>query len=619
MADAADLVIKATDRATAPARNVANAFRGVADAARAASAAGTRLNAAGRVIDNHTGRFVKLGGAVEGAAGSMGGLSSLIGGVALGGVAASALMGIANAAKSAAFAVLELGAAFAKGVIHAAAFGERAELAFKLLMHGGSDSKAQLQRVIGLAGDLGLPMEETIKTFQKLLAMQFKPAMAEQLIKMGADLQAIGASSEEVAGALTAISQIKAKGRVQAEELLQLAERGVSTELVITSLGKALGKTNDQVRKLMEAGKISADAGIAAIGEAIKIKTGEKQFGEAGAKFATSTLTGMVNVFKSKGAAMMLALGASIREPLTKTLNPIVKDLMAALDSPQGKEALASITKGFTSVLGAIQLAWPVVKEFVGGLLEGLAPLKEMGAGMMDALGPVLELLGVDAKEAASGARLLGQALALVIGAATLAGGVLAGIVAVFVAIPVAIFKAGAAVGAFVANAVAWLMTLPGRIAAVGAELWNSAVQLGSSIIDGLVNGIQTGVGKVTSAVKGVGSAALSAFGVSIDAHSPSKAFETRGLWGAEGAARGFERGSTMVESASSKMGAAALGASWGGLGGNTTNRNAVSLTIQVQAPPGGSSAEDFAAQLGPAIRREVIGIFEDLAVQVGA
>lgn len=621
MADATDIVIKATDRATGPVRNVANAFRGVEAAARAASAAGARFNSAGRAIDANTGRFVKLTGAAESAGGAMGGLSSglggLIGGVTLGSLAASAVMGIVGAAKSATMAVLGLVASFAHGVVEAAAFGERAALAFKLLMHGSGNSEQQLQRVISLAGSLGLNVEESVKTFQKLLAMQFKPAMAEQLLKMGADLQAIGASSEEVAGALTAISQIKAKGRVQAEELLQLAERGVSTELVITSLGKALGKTNDQVRKLMEAGKITADQGIAAIGEAVKTKTGIKNFGEAGEKFATSTLTGMVNVFKAKGAAVMLQLGAAIRKPLAEALGPVVKDLMAALDSPEGKAALESIVAGFTSVLGVLKQAWPVVKEFTLGLLEGLAPLKDVGKGFMDAMGPILKVFGVDAKDAASGARLFGQALALVIGAATLLTGLIAGIITVFVAIPVAIFRAGAAIGEFIVETVNWIAGLPGRIAAFIGNFSSASMTLGTSIIDGLVNGISAGAARVIEAVKSVATSAITSAATVLKIGSPSKVFEELGGFATEGFERGLQGGTGGVVSASAQMAGGAVGGAAGGMGGLGGGPLTVHMPITIDGA--GKNAPEIVDELQRTFMANLASAFRQLQAEAGA
>lgn len=620
MADATDIVIKATDRATGPVRNVANAFRGVEAAARAAAAAGTRFNSAGRAIDANMGRFVKLTGAAESAGGAMGGLSSglggLIGGVTLGSLAASAVMGIVGAAKNATLAVLGLVASFARGVVEAAAFAEQSKLAFSLLMHGGENAGKQFQRVVDLAVRFGLPVEESVKTFQKLLAMQFKPAMAEQLLKMGADLQAIGASTEEVQGAFTAISQIKAKGRVQAEELLQLAERGVSTELVITSLGKALGKTNDQVRALMQAGKITADQGIAAIGEAIAIKTGGPA-GQAGEKFAMSTLKGVERVFKAKGAAVMIQLGEAIEKPLVAALGPIVKDLMAALDSPEGKAALESIVGGFTSVLGAVKAAWPLVKEFVGGLLEGLGPLKEMGAGFMDALGPVLKLFGVDAKDAASGARLFGQALALVIGAATLAGAVLGTVVAVFIAIPVAIFRAGVAIGEFIVETVNWIAGLPGRIAAFIGNFSSASMTLGTSIIDGLVNGISAGAARVIEAVKSVATSAITSAATVLKIGSPSKVFEELGGFATEGFERGLQGGTGGVVSASAQMAGGAVGGAAGGMGGLGGGPLTVHMPITIDGA--GKNAPEIVDELQRTFMANLASAFRQLQAEAGA
>jgi len=616
MADATDIVIKATDRATGPVRNVANAFRGVEAAARAASAAGaTALSKIKAEASGMSDVINKAGSSASGAFKDMfGGLTH---GVTVGTLAANAIMGIVGAAKNATLAVLGLVASFARGVVEAAAFAEQSKLAFSLLMHGSANAGQQFERVVALAVKFGLPVEESVKTFQKLLAMQFKPAMAEQLLKMGADLQAIGASTEEVQGALTAISQIKAKGRVQAEELLQLAERGVSTELVITSLGKALGKTNDQVRALMQAGKITADQGIAAIGEAIKIKTGSKNAGDAGEKFAMSTLRGMANVFKAKGAALLIGLGERITKPLVDALGPITKDLMAALDSPEGKAALDSIVAGFTSVLGALKQAWPLVKEFAGGLIEGLAPLKDVGKGFTEAMGPILKVFGVDAKDAASGARLLGQALALVIGAATLTGAVLAGIVTVFVAIPVAIFRAGVAIGEFIAETVAWIAGLPGRIAAFFGNFSSAAMTLGTSIIDGLVNGISAGAARVIEAVKSVATSAITSAATVLKIGSPSKVFEELGGFATEGFERGLQGGTGGVVSASAQMAGGAVGGAAGGMGGLGGGPLTVHMPITIDGA--GKNAPEIVDELQRTFMANLASAFRQLQAEAGA
>lgn len=555
------------------------------------------------------------------ASGGSGMTKAVAGGVALGNV----LTAVAEKALAAAAALVRMGLeaaiGFGKAVIEAAAFGEKSELAIKQLIHGGGDAKKELQEIVGIAARMGLPVEETVKSFQKLLAMQFKPAQAKELIKMGADLQAIGASTEEVAGALTAISQIKAKGRVQAEELLQLAERGVSTELILEALGKRLGKTTDQVRSLMQAGKITAEDGIAAIGEAVKKKTGIKQFGEAGEKFANTTLAGMAAQFKARGQALLMDIGSRVLKPLTEAVVPIVKDLFKAMESPEAKATIDGIVGGFTWLAGAVKTAWPVVKEFAAGLIEGLAPLKQVWAGFQAAMEPVLKAFGVDAKDAASGARLFGQGLALIIGAGTIVAAVLTGVVAVFTAIPVAIFRASAAVGEGIVGVVNWLLGLPGRLTGAAASLSTAAMGLGSSIVDGIVSGITAGVGKVVSAVVNLGKSAIGAGKTTLDAHSPSGVFEDIGMSIPQGTERGVWSGVDKVQSATRAVVApppvptVQLGGAGGGRGGNTI---APVLNFNFGGPPPGANPAQAAQQIGDIVEARFTALMERWAIQGG-
>ncbi len=292
---------------------------------------------------------------------------------------------IAGKAFDVALALARVGAeaafAFGKAVVEAAFFGETIELGFKTLMRGSGDAGAQVARVTKIATDLGLPVKDTLKQFQKLLAMQFAPKAAEDVVKMMADMKAVGADAEQVSRAIAAITQIKAKGRLQSEELVgQLAEAGVSTELVMESLGKQLGKTKDQVRKLLETGKITADQGIAAIGEAIKKKTGVKEFGEAGKNFADNTLTGMVARLRSKGEALMLDIGKRILGPLRDAVKPVIDDVFAFMESDEGKAVIDDIVAGFKGLATAVKEAWPFVKQMLSGFKEGF------GTGFSEAM-----------------------------------------------------------------------------------------------------------------------------------------------------------------------------------------------------------------------------------------
>jgi tape measure domain-containing protein len=83
---------------------------------------------------------------------------------------------------------------------------------------------------------------------------------AEKVLPLMTDIgnaaAAVGASSEEINSISLAFSQIIAKGKVSAEEVNQLAERGIPIWQV---LSKELGRSKAEIIDLAEKGKISSD------------------------------------------------------------------------------------------------------------------------------------------------------------------------------------------------------------------------------------------------------------------------------------------------------------------------------------------------------------------------
>ena len=112
-------------------------------------------------------------------------------------------------------------------------------------------------KIIGLSKELGLNIDQTAHSFANMLKLQFSEKEGRKWVKLGADLQAIGNEADEIQGIFRAIGQIRSKGRLQAEEMLQLAERGVSQELVWDEAAKLMGfgggdAGREQVRKAQE-------------------------------------------------------------------------------------------------------------------------------------------------------------------------------------------------------------------------------------------------------------------------------------------------------------------------------------------------------------------------------
>jgi len=161
-----------------------------------------------------------------------------------------------------------------------------------------------------------------------------------------------------------------------------------------------------------------------------------------------------------------------------------------------------------------------------------------------------------------------------------------------------------------------WVGSIPARIDALIGELWSSAMTLGTSIIDGLVNGITAGAARVIEAVKGVASSAITAAATTLKIGSPSKVFEELGGFATAGFEAGLERGTGGVVSASSQMaGGAAAGAAagMGGGGGSLT------VHMPVTIDGAGKSAPEIVDELQRTFMANLASAFRQLQAEAGA
>jgi hypothetical protein len=84
--------------------------------------------------------------------------------------------------------------------------------------------------------------------------------------------------------------------------------------------------------------------------------------------------------------------------------------------------------------------------------------------------------------------------------------------------------------------------------------LWNDMLNAGGHIIDGLVKGIQDGVGAVGKAIAGVGQSVLDGIAHIMEMASPSKAMRRRGQWIVEGLSDGIHAHADLAVDATHAM-----------------------------------------------------------------
>lgn len=186
-----------------------------AGAGAAASGLGGKLAALGKFLPG------ALGSAMEGGiAGIASGITGLIGSL-VGKVAGFGLN------------MIQAGAGFAwDQVLHIGQLQESKAAtigAFTRILKSG----AEASRVYAMVGKssfaMGKDLRESMAGMNSLLAQGFKGDFADQIMRAVGDLSVINpqANSEAI---VRAISQVKNIGRLQGEEVLQLAEAGVSAE-----------------------------------------------------------------------------------------------------------------------------------------------------------------------------------------------------------------------------------------------------------------------------------------------------------------------------------------------------------------------------------------------------
>jgi hypothetical protein len=156
--------------------------------------------------------------------------------------------------------------------------------------------------------------------------------------------------------------------------------------------------------------------------------------------------------------------------------------------------------------------------------------------------------------------------------------------------------------------AVMWLGEQIDKVLAWALALdWGA---LGTSLVDGLVGGLQRGTQRIVSAVRGLATTATSTLTEALGIHSPSRVFAALGMQIPRGFAAGVGSGGGTVEGAVSGMASSAVGGVTGA--GASHSVSVGELHIHV-------SSSDARALDQTSIRDQIVRLFEGVAIEMGA
>lgn len=388
-----------------------------------------------------------------------------------------------------------------------------------------------------------------------------------------------GMGNEGLERAIKAITDIKSKGTMQAEELKnQLGDLGLQGDEVKQEIAKLLnlkGKTdqerNEAVMKLMKKGAITSDIGIQAVTSVMRKQTGGGPAGSFAIKAAGSLSSQLSNL--KKGFMTLFAMAEIEKWPAMIRLKELLGEVnkLFASDSKSGQEMMAALkmySSGLVTILGYVGKAMWAISEPARELLQWPAKMKAY----------VEQFNFTDAFDLGAWKRM----------GADLIESLIAGIKDAYI------------------------------------RKFETVVEMGTRVTQGVGEGIKKGLGYVKNAALDLASTVKDVPSAELAIQSPSRVMMRLGQYSAEGFALGLESGAGRVSGASRELGGASTSGLMMGTGGGRGVGGGggvvINLTLPVQtANDAATLAREAGPLVGAMIEIQMDRYFGRLASQGGA
>ncbi|UVK63537.1 tape measure protein [Arthrobacter phage Janeemi] len=259
-----------------------------------------------------------------------------------------------------------------KSGLETASFLEQAKISFQTLLGPGGDVQGFIKNLTTFAANTPFELPGLTDNARALLGVGIAAKdVIPTMTALGDAAGALGLSQDGLNSVVRAYTQINSKGKVSAEEMLQMAEAGIPAWPL---LARAMGKTVPEVQKLSQDGKLLAKDVLPALNKEM-----EKEYGGSMAKQA-KTLAGVWSTVKDTiNMAMAQAL-----QPLVPILTTILPPAAALLAGAIGGISDAAVRLGtvaapvFMPLVEAAKQAWAVLTSGgapSGGLFALAGPL----------------------------------------------------------------------------------------------------------------------------------------------------------------------------------------------------------------------------------------------------
>ncbi|MBM7683723.1 tape measure domain-containing protein [Pullulanibacillus pueri] len=248
---------------------------------------------------------------------------------------------------------------------------EQAEVGLNVFTKSASKTKDVMADLQNFAVKTPFDFPSMLKGDQRLMAMGMSATKSTKYMKDLADAVAgTGGGVDELDGVVTAIGQIQAKGKISAEEMQQLAERGIPSWQL---LSKSMKMPIKDLMQMAANGKLMADDALPALQKGI-----QSTFGGSAAAQA-DTFSGRLQNLKENFQIFAKNLAKPIFEPLKNALGSMSSAMQTV------GTWFAKLPNGIQIAATAVMILVPILTILGGGLLviAGMLPTMITGFGVL--------------------------------------------------------------------------------------------------------------------------------------------------------------------------------------------------------------------------------------------
>lgn len=251
---------------------------------------------------------------------------------------------------------------------------QSAQMAFTSMLGSSEKASTFLKDLQNFAIKTPFEFPELVSAAQQMTALGFAAEdVIPNLTAVGDATAALGGSKDVMDGIIRAMGQIKMKGKVQAEEMNQLAERGIpGWQMLADKMGITVPEAMDRAKK----GAIDADTAISALLDGMKSRYGGLMDQQA------KTFQGAMSNLKD-GATQAIAKGF---KPLFDWVTKIALALADYLGSDDFQKWSNMVANGIQSVIEKLM----ALGSWVDRAVNSIGGWKRLLAGVAAVAGTIL-------------------------------------------------------------------------------------------------------------------------------------------------------------------------------------------------------------------------------------